>query len=176
MRLLRSRSRPALVPRRVRHGFDGGRVATEGARVIAVDLRREGLERLHGLHRSAWPTVASSTHLPVASRVIDAALALDVLEHTDDLASVREIERVLKPGGFVVVMVPALPWLWSARDVEAGHRRRYTRRALSALLDRAGLEVVELRFYRCLLPPLPIATSSGKRWRRRRPWRSSRDG
>ncbi len=117
--------------------------------------------------RGSWAAVADATRLPLAARAFDTALALDVLEHTDDDAVVREIARVLKPGGRLLVTVPAFQFLWSARDEDAGHRRRYSRRGIVALLEAAKLEVVEIRVYQCLLLPAMILTRLlGKRWRR----------
>jgi hypothetical protein len=55
-------------------------------------------------------------------------------------------------------MVPAMPWLWSYRDEDAGHLRRYTRRRLNRLLVGAQLRVREMRYYQCLLFPLVAVT------------------
>lgn len=133
--------------------------------VLALDLRPEGLRRVRHAGGPIRVAIARSERLPVASAVADAALALDVLEHADDVTSLGEIARVLKPGGVVVITVPALPWLWSARDDEAGHRRRYTRRSLLSLVRGAGLEPLDVRFYQCLLLPVLIATrAAGRLW------------
>ncbi|MGH7965439.1 MAG: class I SAM-dependent methyltransferase, partial [Candidatus Binatia bacterium] len=61
---------------------------------------------------------------PFASWSFDIVLALDVLEHIDDdVASLREAARLLKPDGLLVVTVPALPSLWGSQDVVSHHRR-----------------------------------------------------
>ena len=151
-------------------GCGTGALATDlarpGVRVLALDLRPEGLERLRGAGVPVWVARARATDLPVAGNIADVILALDVLEHTDDRRSLDEIARALKPGGAVVITVPALPWLWSARDDEAGHLRRYSRRSLVALVEGSGLELLDIRFYQCLLLPLVVATRLvGKRWR-----------
>jgi hypothetical protein len=77
-----------------------------------------------------------------------------VLEHVDDEAALEEIVRVVRPGGAVIVSVPAMPWLWSYRDVDAGHQRRYVRRGLLKLLRKSRLEVHRLNYFQCLLFPL----------------------
>jgi SAM-dependent methyltransferase len=140
-------------------------LARRGARVIALDFRPEGLARLRAEGTLAWTVRAITTALPVTTRSIDVVLALDVLEHTDDVASLEEIVRVLKPGGALLLTVPALPSLWSARDDEAGHLRRYTRRGLLDLVRGSGLEPIDVRFYQCLLLPLFAVTRFiGKRF------------
>lgn len=99
--------------------------------------------------------------------MFDVVVALDVLEHTEDQSATAEIVRVLKPGGIVIVTVPALPWLWSTRDERAGHRRRYSRRGLVRLLQTHGLQVADVRFYQCLLLPAVIAMRlAGRCWSR----------
>jgi SAM-dependent methyltransferase len=97
---------------------------------------------------------ASAEHLPFDSDSFDVVVALDVLEHADDATALKEVRRVLRPGGVVILTVPALPWLWSARDELAGHRRRYRRRELTRLVETAGLEVTETAYYQFVLLPL----------------------
>jgi SAM-dependent methyltransferase len=71
-----------------------------------------------------------------------AAGAFDVVEHVaDDAGLLREIHRVLRPGGTLCVTVPAYGWLWSAEDELAGHHRRYSRGRLEALLAGSGFRV-----------------------------------
>ena len=62
--------------------------------------------------------------------------------------------EILRPSGWALLTVPALPWLFSYRDTAAGHRRRYTRRALVDALEEARLQLREARYYQCLLLPL----------------------
>lgn len=67
---------------------------------------------------------------------------LDSLEHIeDDAAAARRAAALLAPGGFFFLTVPALPSLWSVHDEANKHFRRYTRAALRAVLEGAGLEV-----------------------------------
>jgi SAM-dependent methyltransferase len=79
----------------------------------------------------------------VADAAADVVCLLDVIEHLDDpVAALREANRAVKPGGLVIVNVPAHQWLWSASDEVLGHRRRYTRSMLGQQLAAGGLEPV----------------------------------
>jgi SAM-dependent methyltransferase len=82
----------------------------------------------------------------------------DVLEHLDDDAStLRWAFSVLEPDGFLVLTVPAHPFLFDEADLLAHHRRRYRRPQLRARLEEAGFEVVHLRHFMALLVPLLLA-------------------
>jgi SAM-dependent methyltransferase len=98
----------------------------------------------------------------------DLIALLDVLEHVpDDLASLRAIHRRLKPGGALLLTVPANPWMWSAHDAAHHHFRRYTKAQLADLFRRAGLEVKLLSYFISLLFPLIAAARAvGKITRR----------
>jgi SAM-dependent methyltransferase len=77
----------------------------------------------------------------------DAVIYDNVLEHIeDDAAGVATVVEALNPGGHLLVLVPALSWLYSDFDARIGHHRRYHRPQLRSLLDGAGLEVVDLRY------------------------------
>ena len=104
--------------------------------------------------------------LPFADRSVGTILARDVLEHLDDGVALADWHRVLRPGGLLLLLVPAWPSVWSHRDVRAGHRRRYTRRTLRAALEPAGFELLELRGYQCaLLPVIALSRIAGRRRR-----------
>ena len=79
--------------------------------------------------------------IPFEDASFDLVTCLDVIEHTDDLAALRELRRVTRPGGHLVVTVPAHPGLWSRHDEVNGHRRRYTRATLRQAAGAAGWTV-----------------------------------
>ena len=80
--------------------------------------------------------------VPLRGAAFDWVLALDVLEHLkDDAGALAEAARLLKPGGRLVLTVPAWPGLWSEHDVALGHHRRYRRADLVRRVRSAGLEV-----------------------------------
>jgi SAM-dependent methyltransferase len=111
--------------------------------------------------------------IPYEDASFDLVTCLDVIEHTDDdVASLRELRRVARPGGKLVVTVPAHPRLWSSHDEVNGHRRRYTRRSLRGAAEAAGWRVErETGFNVAYLAPAALV-----RLARRRPAPSSEAG
>lgn len=95
--------------------------------------RRRGLESVnHG----------AIEDLPYRDETFDLITALDVLEHLDDDgAGLREMRRVLRPQGTLLLFVPAFMFLWGVQDDVSNHRRRYRLPALRRLLEEAGFEV-----------------------------------
>ena len=78
----------------------------------------------------------------------DAAMLFDVIEHLEDPLPVMEaVGRHLRPGGHLLVNVPALQALFSAYDVAAGHFRRYDRPSLRAELEGGDWELVDQRYW-----------------------------
>jgi SAM-dependent methyltransferase len=98
----------------------------------------------------------------------DLIALLDVLEHVpDDLAALRAIHMRLKPGGALLMTVPANAWMWSAHDSAHHHLRRYSKRQLKELFLRSGLEVQLLSYFNTLLfPPIALSRVVGKVTRR----------
>jgi SAM-dependent methyltransferase len=81
----------------------------------------------------------SITEAPFPDDRFDFAVCLDVLEHIDEeLAALRELRRILRPGGRLLVTVPAYQSLWSEHDVINHHKRRYTRASLASVATAAG--------------------------------------
>ncbi|HEU6450447.1 MAG TPA: class I SAM-dependent methyltransferase [Gemmatimonadaceae bacterium] len=94
----------------------------------------------------------------------DIVTLLDVIEHVDDdVCAIRSAASVLRPGGRVVVTVPAFQFLWTAHDDINHHRRRYTRHRLGAVLGAGGFRVEQLSYFNCYLFPLALVERLGKR-------------
>ena len=128
----------------------------------SIALARPRLEAVGG---SILQTSLEKVDLP--DRVAAVVTLLDVLEHLDDdEAALREMVRLVRPGGLVVITVPALRWLWSDWDVALHHRRRYHRADLLRLVRRSGAEVLHCSYVNTFAL-LPIALVRG--WRRLRP-------
>jgi len=80
--------------------------------------------------------------LPYEDAAFDLVTGLDVVEHLDDdIAGLKEMRRVLRPGGRAVLFVPAFMFLWGVQDDISHHRRRYTLPDLKRKLREAGLTV-----------------------------------
>ncbi len=85
----------------------------------------------------------------------DIVALLDVLEHVvDDKGSLAAILTRLKPGGALILTVPANPWMWSAHDVAHHHHRRYRKADLARLAREAGYEIDLLSPFNTMLFPL----------------------
>ncbi|MER3501143.1 MAG: methylase [Candidatus Fervidibacterota bacterium] len=103
--------------------------------------------------------------LPFANERFDLVAVLDVLEHLDDdERALREIWRVLKPGGAMVFTVPAFMSLWSVHDIALAHRRRYLYSDLFRKVGQAGFAVRQLSYAICLLMPAVFVFRKGQNW------------
>jgi SAM-dependent methyltransferase len=109
---------------------------TEGVDVSEAALafcRERGLQNVRQ---------GEAEHLPYEDDSFDLVTALDVVEHLDDdVAGLREMRRVLRPAGRVLLFVPAFMFLWGVQDDISHHRRRYTRAGLKRVVRAAGFEV-----------------------------------
>jgi SAM-dependent methyltransferase len=104
-------------------------------------------------------TPGSILELPLENSTVLVACALDVLEHVeDDTLGLSELIRVTKPGGIVIINVPAFKALWSEWDVSLGHFRRYSMPMMRALLAPHlaihSIEIIELKFINSIAFPL----------------------
>jgi SAM-dependent methyltransferase len=96
----------------------------------------------------------------------DIVTAFDVLEHIrDDVEGLRQIGRFLRPGGQLILTVPAYQWLWSGEDVVGCHVRRYTRATLLACCRAAAYEVCYLSYFNLMvLPAMALIIAIKKRF------------
>lgn len=86
--------------------------------------------------------LGAGEELPYEDGTFDLVTALDVVEHMDDdLAGLREMRRVLRPGGRVLLFVPTFMFLWGLQDDVSNHRRRYRLPELRRVLEQAGFEI-----------------------------------
>jgi len=106
------------------------------------------LPQLEGVERGSYDLIA----------------VLDVVEHVeDDIGALQAMASLLRPGGKILVTVPAHQWMWSAHDVVNHHKRRYSKRGFEAALGKAGLKWRKLGYFNSLLFPLAVvARFAGK--------------
>jgi SAM-dependent methyltransferase len=130
----------------------------DGYQTVGVDALAPGLHRARRRLPGARVARASARRLPFANGAFDAAVVLDLLEHADDRAVLAQALCVLRPGGMLIASVPAGSWLWSYRDDDAGHLRRYSRTSVRALLRASEFEIVSMRGYQALLLPVLAVT------------------
>jgi SAM-dependent methyltransferase len=119
--------------------------------VSGIELNEDAAEvarsRGHGDVR-----VGRLEELPWPDASFDLITCLDVIEHTpDDRVALAELHRVARPGGWLLVTVPAYPALWSLHDEANHHYRRYSRRALRDAASAAGWTVTRLSSFNSVL-------------------------
>jgi len=124
-------------------------------RVMVLDDHEEALRLLHTRFRADQILSLAGDQVPLPDGALDYVTALDVLEHVpDDAAVVKGFHRLLKPGGIVVVTVPASMALWSDWDVVLHHFRRYHRRQLGLLFPSVEWDVVHLNYTNVVVYPV----------------------
>lgn len=153
-----------------RHAFE---LYRRGAEVVALDQNTEDLTAVQAIFEAMAaegdlpPTAAAATvegdalALPFADEHFDRLIAAEILEHLpDDVRAIRELFRVLRPGGVAAITVPRwlserINWALSAayHEVEGGHVRIYREHDLRARLEAAGFVVDGRSFAHALHSP-----------------------
>jgi SAM-dependent methyltransferase len=132
--------------------------------VYGIELSQRAIEflRKRGLDRIVRADAGEP--LPFKDESFSAVTCLDVLEHVDgDASLLKEIMRVCRTGGCILVTVPALMLFWSPHDVVLHHKRRYTLRTILELVDLPGCRVVAASYFNILfsIPILFVRTLRG---------------
>jgi SAM-dependent methyltransferase len=144
-------------------------LAAYGSEVCGIELEPEAAEvaRSRG---NGEVRIGRLEELPYEDRSFDLITCLDVVEHTpDDRLALRELRRVCRPGGWLLVTVPAYPALWSLHDEANHHYRRYGRRTLGAAALEAGWLVRRMTsFNSLLLAPAAVVRLAQRRRARSR--------
>jgi SAM-dependent methyltransferase len=136
-------------------------------RVFASDLVSAAARHCRSRHGVA-SIQADATALPFRSGSMRHVVAMEVIEHIrDDVGAMREIARVLGPGGWLLMSVPAFQLLWGEHDELAGHQRRYAKRRVVELVRASGLAPVHVTYARLAFFLPLLAMRLFKRARRR---------
>jgi len=122
------------------------RLRTAGYQVKCIEpdpVQRQILEE------QGFDTLANITSVPDDS--VSFVFSLNVFEHIqDDSVALREIRQKLKPGGTLLIYVPAFACLWTSLDEKLCHHRRYTKKTLRRLVEQEGFAVEDARYADCL--------------------------
>lgn len=122
--------------------------------VVALDHEPQMLERLSDRFPNApnlRTVLAEADDLEAVAQLsafeLDSCVCLNVLEHVrDDVTALRAMARAIRPGGPIVLIVPAFPALYGPVDRKLGHFRRYTRQSLMNTAQEAGLRIQQLKY------------------------------
>jgi SAM-dependent methyltransferase len=116
-------------------------------------------DAIAGVHRRGFRKVAraSVTEIPYASETFDLAYSFEVIDEVSDSdRAIRELFRVLKPGGFLLLRLPAFDWLRSSHDADIGTLHRYTIAEMEKQLTAAGFTIRRSTYANCLLFPVVV--------------------
>lgn len=114
--------------------------------VLGVDRSWTALQ-FAAARRDSVLSQADALHLPFRTNTFDVVTGLDLLEHLpDDSAALQEMRRVLKPGGALLLTVPAYRSLWSEHDEALSHLRRYVASEVRRKVTAAGFEPTKLSY------------------------------
>jgi SAM-dependent methyltransferase len=103
-------------------------------------------------------TAGDANRLPFPEATFGAAISVDVICHmgVDPARALAELHRVLRPGGTLVLNLPAYEWLRSAHDARVHNARRFTQGGAARLLRDAGFTAIAGRYWNSLLLPLMV--------------------
>lgn len=133
-------------------GYFVSKLAETGYQSYGLDISSEAVQfgQRQGIKNLA---VMNSHKLNFDDGYFDCILAMDVLEHLEDESwAIKEIERVLAPGGIAIIMTPAFMFLWGVQDEVSHHYRRYRMPQLLNVVQQSGkLDIVHKSYFNTLL-------------------------
>ncbi|MGH9963022.1 MAG: class I SAM-dependent methyltransferase, partial [Pyrinomonadaceae bacterium] len=124
------------------------RLLSEFGQVVGVEHDQNAASIARERNAAAVTEGSLPNAMPFASGQFDLIIALDVIEHIDDdVGSLATLNELLAPAGYLLLTVPAFPFLWSIHDEEHHHKRRYVAPTLRGVVERAGFELRHLTYY-----------------------------
>jgi SAM-dependent methyltransferase len=146
-------------------GFNMEHYEKQGHSVFALDIADEAIA---GVQRRGFRKVvqASTTEIPYRSEAFDFVFSFDVVQQVPVKAAeeaIRELHRVLRPGGGLFIRVAAFEWMRSSHDTELHTEHRYTRSELREMLQAAGFEIQLATYANTLLFPMVVFRRALKR-------------
>lgn len=143
-------------------GFNLSKWKPYGQTIVGFDRHADRLSNLLAETPAPHLIKGDVESFPVRENSVDVLLALDVIEHVQDETAMDQFYQTLRPQGLLVVTVPAISWLWSYRDQDAGHLRRYSKSGLTQLVLHSGFKLESVKFYQFLLFPLVMLSRLNK--------------
>ena len=146
-------------------GYLAGVLQKKGYDVYGIDTSEEAIH--FGTEKGIKNlSVSRSDIIDRPDGSFDCVLSLDTIEHIkDDSTIIQEIERVLKPGGYAILTVPAYQWMWGVQDEVAHHYRRYSMKSFTKLIgDNSHLKVVRKTYFNTFLFPVVVVVRLASRW------------
>ena len=136
-----------------------------GATVVGADVVKEPLNRL-ARDLPGVPLIRFDLlRCPLPEKSVDVMVMLNVLEHIeDDVSALKNAMKLLKPGGSLVIEVPAGPYLYDGYDAELHHFRRYSATELKRKLSEAGFMVLRQSHLGFILYPAFVAVKLLNKW------------
>jgi SAM-dependent methyltransferase len=120
-------------------------------------VEQDTFARNYALNRQIAPILPGSLpyDIPYQDNFFDLIVLLDVLEHVEeDGLSLVQLHKKLKPGGYLLITVPAFPALWSAHDEAHHHKRRYTLKTLGPIVREANYKIIFHSYMNTILFPI----------------------
>lgn len=140
----------------------------ELGKIYGLDSSKEAIEfcKKRGLDNIK---LGQAENMPFKQNSFNLITLLDVLEHTDDNKTLREVYRVLQKDGLLIITVPAFKWLWSEWDKVLHHKRRYNKYDIISVLSKNNFKVIYTTYlYSFLvLPALIIRKMKQKLFRKK---------
>ena len=139
----------------------GGNLApwAEKHRIVGLDSSEKALEYARKRVDARLECGRLPDQIPFPSGSFDVVLMADVLEHVEeDAAAARAAISLLRVGGVFVATIPAHQWMFSPRDVQHHHFRRYSKHSLRRIIDVPGTKIELLSYYNSFAFPIAVVT------------------
>ena len=146
-------------------GYLVGELQRLGYDAYGVDFEKEAID--YGLNEGVRNLkLATGEKIDYPDATFDTVTAFDVIEHIENEKPViAELVRILKPGGKIIITVPAYQWLWGVQDKISRHFRRYTAGPLTKVFKEfSELKVIKRTYFNTLLFPTIAVVRLISRW------------